>query len=211
MILNCCRILSEVQIASDRVNGKQSVFLLKNESSKFSILKQNLRFSGISRSSTKTSLLQHSCSEIYLITNCSTFLYYIKPCSGVRLISWSRNCPNCMSIAEIGGFTFVDNARWTVELIVLGLGRLDSTSPPLGRFLLSLYAFVISRVSGVFVWPRVLLARLLQQPVMVLYKLSPSQVAHSGSLRWEVRFTFISSHIPWKTPPPDLFEVSIKI
>ena len=161
-------MLSEVQIASDRVNGKQSVFLLKNESSKCLILKQNLRFSGISRSSTKTLLLQQWRSEIYLITNCSTFLYYIKPCSGVRLMSWSRNCPNCMSIAEIGGFTFVDNTRWTVELIVLGLGRLEFVSPPLGRFLLSLYAFVISRVRGVFIWPRFLLARWLQQPVMVL-------------------------------------------
>ena len=70
MMLNCCRMLSEVQIASDRVNGKQSVFLLKKESWKFSILKQNLRFSGMSRSSTKTSLLQQWRSKINLITNC---------------------------------------------------------------------------------------------------------------------------------------------
>ena len=53
---------------------------------------------------------------------------------GVRLMSWSRNWPNCITMWLSAGGGLLQETRWMAELMALGLGRLEGFNPPRGMF-----------------------------------------------------------------------------
>ena len=75
-----------------------------------------------------------------------TFICQHIPSFGVSVISWSRNCPNCITMCVYRG-SGISESGWFFCEIHRGLGNDEGCRPPRGTLLPSWYAGDKSRLS----------------------------------------------------------------